>query len=183
MPDIITQKARYKQYVILHILNQGNYAIMFTLHEEFYTEIWFRPKKTGIVEASGKDLGKIWFGMDGWHTTVLIIESLVQEIRPEIIKSIIFGDVYSTRWDFDKLCINKTYTIWNGRKVMLFLCPYLLGSALFWHIMQSSDVVLYRRFGTTYRSYLQGSRSIGLLDPWRFISRDQRAAEIHIIVN
>jgi hypothetical protein len=33
-----------------------------------------------------------------------------------------------------------------------------LRSALFWDITLSRVVILYRRFGTTYRSYLQGSR-------------------------
>jgi hypothetical protein len=32
-------------------------------------------------------------------------------------------------------------------------------SALFWHITQRRLVILYRRFGTTYPSHLQGSRS------------------------
>jgi hypothetical protein len=32
-------------------------------------------------------------------------------------------------------------------------------SALFWYITQLRVVILYRRFGTTYRSHLQGSRS------------------------
>jgi hypothetical protein len=43
-------------------------------------------------------------------------------------------------------------------------------SALLWDITQRSVVVLYRSFGTTYRSHLQGSRSarrkllVGFLD-------------------
>jgi hypothetical protein len=36
----------------------------------------------------------------------------------------------------------------------------LMRSALFWDIMQHRVVILYRRFGTTYRSHLQGSRSL-----------------------
>jgi hypothetical protein len=39
-----------------------------------------------------------------------------------------------------------------------------LRSALFWGIMQCRVVILYRRFGTTYRSHLQGSNLLGLLD-------------------
>jgi hypothetical protein len=38
----------------------------------------------------------------------------------------------------------------------------LMRSALFWGITQRRVVILYRRFGTTYRSRL------GLLDPWRW---------------
>ena len=34
--------------------------------------------------------------------------------------------------------------------------------ALFWGVTQRREVILYRRFGTTYRSHIQGSRS-----PWR----------------
>jgi hypothetical protein len=56
----------------------------------------------------------------------------------------------------------------------------LMRSALFWGITQRRMVILYRRFGTTYRSYLQGSRNpkrvvsstlptlLELLDPWRW---------------
>ena len=39
-----------------------------------------------------------------------------------------------------------------------------LKSALFWDITQRRVVVLYRRFGTIYRSHLQGP-SLGLLAP------------------
>jgi hypothetical protein len=35
----------------------------------------------------------------------------------------------------------------------------LMSSALFWDITQRRVLVLYRRFGTTYRSRLQGSSS------------------------
>jgi hypothetical protein len=44
----------------------------------------------------------------------------------------------------------------------LFHAPgaMLIRSALFWGITQRRAVILYRRFGTTYRSYLQGSRSL-----------------------
>jgi hypothetical protein len=45
-------------------------------------------------------------------------------------------------------------------------------STLFWDITQRRVEILYRRFGTTYRSHLQGSRcprrKLGLLDPWRW---------------
>ena len=56
----------------------------------------------------------------------------------------------------------------------------LLRSALFWDITQRRVIILYRRFGTTYRSHLKGSRSpkwkenkepsflLRLLDPWRW---------------
>jgi hypothetical protein len=42
----------------------------------------------------------------------------------------------------------------------------LVRSALFWGITQRRVVIVYRRFGTTYRSHLQRSRSpsLGLLD-------------------
>jgi len=40
-------------------------------------------------------------------------------------------------------------------------------STLFWDITQRRVVTAYRRFGTTYRIHLQGSRSSrGLRDPW-----------------
>jgi hypothetical protein len=35
----------------------------------------------------------------------------------------------------------------------------LMKSVLFWDIMQRRVALLYRRFGTTYRSHLQGSRN------------------------
>ena len=41
-------------------------------------------------------------------------------------------------------------------------------SALFWEIMQRIVVTPYRRFGTTYRSHLQGAR---FLVPWRWWQR------------
>jgi hypothetical protein len=48
----------------------------------------------------------------------------------------------------------------------------LTRSALFWGITQRRMVNICRRFGTTYRSHLQGSRSPmkqgALLDPWRW---------------
>jgi hypothetical protein len=34
----------------------------------------------------------------------------------------------------------------------------MLRSALFWDIMRRPVIIVYRRFGTTYQSYLQGSR-------------------------
>jgi hypothetical protein len=39
-------------------------------------------------------------------------------------------------------------------------------SALFWDITQRRVAILYRRFGTTCRSHLQGSRSLGLWASW-----------------
>jgi hypothetical protein len=39
--------------------------------------------------------------------------------------------------------------------------PKHMRSALFWGITQRRVVIFYRRFGTTYRSHLQGSRSPG----------------------
>jgi hypothetical protein len=36
----------------------------------------------------------------------------------------------------------------------------ILRSALFWDITQSGVVILYRRFGKTYRSHLQDSRNL-----------------------
>jgi hypothetical protein len=46
-------------------------------------------------------------------------------------------------------------------------------SALFWGITQRRGVILYRRFGTTYRSHLHGTRSprifLDLLSPRRFL--------------
>jgi len=40
-------------------------------------------------------------------------------------------------------------------------------STLFCYFTQRKLIVCYRRFGTTYRSYLEGSRSLlGLLDRW-----------------
>jgi hypothetical protein len=44
-------------------------------------------------------------------------------------------------------------------------------SELFWDITQRRVVILYRRFGITYRSHLQGSRSLRLdwlFDTWRW---------------
>jgi hypothetical protein len=51
------------------------------------------------------------------------------------------------------------------------LVHLLIRSAIFWDITQRRVIILYRRFGTTYRSHLQGSRSprfLRFLDPWRF---------------
>jgi hypothetical protein len=36
---------------------------------------------------------------------------------------------------------------------------FKIRSALFWGIMQRRVVIIYRRFGATYRSHLQGSRN------------------------
>jgi hypothetical protein len=41
---------------------------------------------------------------------------------------------------------------------------YLLTSAPFWDIKQRRVVILYRRFGTTYRPHLQGSKSLRHVD-------------------
>jgi hypothetical protein len=44
----------------------------------------------------------------------------------------------------------------------------LLRSALFWDVAQRTVVIPYRRFGTTYRSHLQGPRNPRFLGPWRW---------------
>jgi len=38
-------------------------------------------------------------------------------------------------------------------------------SALFWDIIQRTEVIPFRRFGTTYRSHIQASRNPN--DTWR----------------
>ena len=38
---------------------------------------------------------------------------------------------------------------------------------LFWGVTQYRVVILYRRFGRTYRYPFQGSRNLGILDSWR----------------
>jgi len=43
-----------------------------------------------------------------------------------------------------------------------------LRSSLFWDATQRRLVVTYRRFGTTYRSHLQGSGSPNWSEPWRW---------------
>jgi hypothetical protein len=40
-------------------------------------------------------------------------------------------------------------------------------SALFWNVAQCVMVIFYRRFGTTYRSHLQGSRRTNRIGYWR----------------
>jgi hypothetical protein len=47
----------------------------------------------------------------------------------------------------------------------------LMRTVPFWGITQRRVVIIYRRFGTTHRSPIQGSRStrrVGRLDPWRW---------------
>ena len=71
------------------------------------------------------------------------------------------------RWQFFQIiasyCLKVRYIIKIWKR-----------SALFCDITQSRVVLLYRRFGTTYRSHLEGSRNpkqsflVGLLDPWRW---------------
>jgi len=48
--------------------------------------------------------------------------------------------------------------------VLKRLIQFVVRTALFWAITQQVVVISYRRFGTTYRSYLQGSRTEILLD-------------------
>ena len=49
---------------------------------------------------------------------------------------------------------------------IIFLMALLMISAFFWDITQRRVLIPYRRFGTIYRSHLQGF--IGFLDPWRW---------------
>jgi len=48
--------------------------------------------------------------------------------------------------------------------VLKRLIEFVVRTALFWAITQQVVVISYRRFGTNYRSYLQGSRIQILLD-------------------
>lgn len=57
-------------------------------------------------------------------------------------------------------------------KISLKLCNFRLSPwykwyyTLFWGFTQRRVVIMYRRFGTACRYHLQGSRSLGILDPW-----------------
>jgi hypothetical protein len=52
-------------------------------------------------------------------------------------------------------------------------------SALFWDITQHHEVILYRRFGTTYRSHFQGSRSL-VFDPVPIRCPEKLAKDYHL---
>jgi hypothetical protein len=55
-------------------------------------------------------------------------------------------------------------------------------SALFWDIVQHRVVILYRRFGTTHRSHLQGSnrlsRNVGTEMPKDFLTLEDGADKL-----
>jgi hypothetical protein len=51
---------------------------------------------------------------------------------------------------------------WNFENVLWASSCLSVRSALFWGVTQRRVVILYRRFGTTCRSHLQGSRSLCL---------------------
>jgi hypothetical protein len=62
---------------------------------------------------------------------------------------------------FAKVSGNSDWRLWFQASV-----AWLMRSVLFWGITQRRVVIVYRRFGTTYRSHL--SFLLGLLDPWRW---------------
>jgi len=55
-------------------------------------------------------------------------------------------------------CVLSMLQCWNGILAWLQTSAADMITALFWVITQRVVVILYRRFGTTYRSHLQGSR-------------------------
>jgi hypothetical protein len=66
---------------------------------------------------------------------------------------------------------------WRSVQIRFFAFHYpwlqasaevLMRSALFWDMPQRRVVILYRRFGKTYRCHLQGPRIPRFLDPWRW---------------
>jgi hypothetical protein len=60
---------------------------------------------------------------------------------------------YETRWGNYRLLLKVKANIRGDA------AAYLMESALFWVMTQRGMVILYRRFGTTYRFHLQWSRS------------------------
>jgi hypothetical protein len=70
------------------------------------------------------------------------------------------------------LYVNIIFQIgFNPKSLLQASAAMQMRSALFWDITQRRVVILYRRFGTTYRSHFQGSRSLisfllGILAPW-----------------
>jgi hypothetical protein len=62
-----------------------------------------------------------------------------------------------------KIYLSNTSAAWLQAAVAM-----LMRSAPFWGIVQRRVVILYRRFGTTYWSRLQGSSPRRLLDSWRW---------------
>jgi hypothetical protein len=54
----------------------------------------------------------------------------------------------------------------NTLKSIIIITCKRVRYALFWDITRRLIVIVYRRFGTTYRSHLQGSPRT--LDPWRW---------------
>jgi len=53
-----------------------------------------------------------------------------------------------------------------------------LRSALFWEILQSIEVIPYRRFGTTYRYHLQGARFLYLGDGDKVFERENGTRDL-----
>jgi hypothetical protein len=66
------------------------------------------------------------------------------------------------------VCVHLLHTNINTNPWLRASLAMLMRTALFWGVTQRRVVILCRRFGTTYRSHLQGSISpfLGLSDPW-----------------
>jgi hypothetical protein len=65
--------------------------------------------------------------------------------------------IYLTIWD-NTLIICNTYCFSTSTVVTRTRINITLKSAVFWGIMRRRVVIVYRRFGTTYRSHPHGSR-------------------------
>jgi len=56
------------------------------------------------------------------------------------------------------VCVAERWVLFGWHLWTELLCAILtLRSSVFWDVMQRMLLVSYRRFGTTYRSHLQGS--------------------------
>jgi hypothetical protein len=84
----------------------------------------------------------------------------VNQGTPHDVRSTTYCGLFFANSSFKELKIK--FTSFQASAAML------MKYALFWDIAQSRVAIPYRRFGTTYRSHLQGSRNPkrkGLLNP------------------
>jgi hypothetical protein len=105
----------------------------------------------------------------GWRHKIY---SVFPESLPELRQWFTAGVPAIIRDSGMSWIIVSTSGVWLGHildicevcaKLREFLCQ--LRSALFWDITRHRVVIVYRRFGTTYQSHLQG---LGTPDCWRW---------------
>jgi hypothetical protein len=128
-----------------------------------------RPCRRRTVNHSSANLALCVLKLPMWHNTLTANKILHSCTNFSKRKRTLARNKYFSSPYFQPVCsFNVPPVCWSyliraiGNEttpVRFSVTPWWLRSALFWNCMQRRLAVLYRRFGTNYRSYLQGSSS------------------------